>query len=196
MKRWQSGCVLFIILAVSSLAWARLPPRPPLGNARARVKVLIFEDLECPSCAQWHQYLESVVLPRYGSRVAFYLRDYPLPQHEWAFNAAVIERYFSSLNPKLYFAWVNFCYRHQNQITPDNLMRYAARIAAGFGVSGAQINQAFANPEFFAAVQADQQAGNRLHVHHTPTIFVMFHGREEVDSFGQLTSALNQALGQ
>ncbi len=191
-KRWiWTATVCCGLLAV---AWAKLPPRPPLGNPHAKVKVLIFEDLECPDCAQWHKYLNTVILPRYGKQVAFYLRDYPLPQHEWAFNAAVIERYFSSLNPKLYFAWINFCYYNQNEITAGNLMRYAARVAAPYGVSSGQINQAFANPAFFAAVQKDQALGNRMHVEHTPTIFVLFRGREEVNSFGQWQSALNQAL--
>lgn len=180
--------------AIRTNGAAKLPSRPPLGNPHARVRVYIFEDLECPDCAQWHKLLRSQLLPRYGQRVAFYLRDYPLPQHTWAFNAAVLERYFAAHNTRLYFAWVDYCYSHQAQLTSANLMRRAARLAAGYDISRDQLDQAFAKTRYFRAVESDQALGNRIGIHHTPTIYLTRPGGVEISTPAQLQRALQQRL--
>ncbi len=171
-----------------------LPARPPLGNPHARVKVYIFEDLECPDCALWHKYLRSTILPRYGSRVAFYLRDYPLPQHNWSYNAAVLERFFAAHNSRLYFAWIDYCYDHQAEITPENLMNRAAALAAPYGLTLDRLQQAFSNERYFQAVQKDQSLGNRIGIDHTPTIFLDRPGGAQVTTFAQFQQALARQL--
>lgn len=145
---------------------------PELGNRRARVRVVIFEDLECPDCAHWHGLMKQAFFPRYLHNVRFEFRDFPLPQHPWAFNAAVLARFFASRDARLYFAWRDYCFTHQNEITPENLMDHAASFAAAAGVSRDALRQAFSRTDLLAAVQRDQAEGGRIPVQHTPTVLV------------------------
>ncbi len=198
--RWRRAGGIAAMLALSlaagslqAVASKPLPPRPPLGNPHARVKVYIFEDLQCPDCAQWHKYLRAVILPRYGKRVAFYLRDFPLPQHTWSFNAAVLERYFAARNAALYFAWVDYCYQYQAQITSANLMRRASEVAARYGLH-TSLDRVFTKTRYFQAVEKDQALGNRIGIDHTPTIYLGRPGGEQVNTYAQLQHALERQL--
>lgn len=181
---------------------------PEMGNPRARVRVVIFEDLECPDCAHWHGVMKKQFFPVYRSRVRFEFRDFPLPQHAWAFNAAVVARYFATRSAALYFAWRDYCFTHQNELTPANLMEQAGGFAAAAGIPRAALDAAFGRADLFAAVERDQAEGARADVRHTPTILVGAN-RTGVDRGGaldptdlkeattpeQLTLMLRQALG-
>lgn len=181
---------------------------PEMGNPRAQVRVVIFEDLECPDCAHWHGVMKQQFFPVYRSRVRFEFRDFPLPQHAWAFNAAVVARYFATRSAELYFAWRDYCFTHQDELTPANLMERAGAFAAAAGIPRAALDAAFGRADLFAAVKRDQAEGERADVRHTPTILVGAN-RTGVDRGGaldaaglmeattpeQLTLMLRQALG-
>lgn len=180
------------------LAGARLravvPPPPMEGNIHARVHVIIFEDLECPSCAQWHQKLLSQFLPEFGHSVAFQFHDFPLPQHAWSFNAAVISRFFALHRPQLYFPWRTYCFAHQDAISPDNLIDKAVQFAAPAGISRAEIEGAFGQMDLLQAVEADRALGERSNVQHTPTIYVEGRHKVEVSTPEQFVAAVKAAL--
>lgn len=64
--------------------------RPPRGgNEKAPVRVVVFDDLQCPYCAKMHQQLFPAITQRYGDKVRIVYRDFPLSQHAWAVHAAV-----------------------------------------------------------------------------------------------------------
>lgn len=209
---WALAAVL-VLLGLSSAAAAKppagLPPiAPELGNPRARVRVVIFEDLECPDCAHWHAVMKQTIFPVFAHDVRFEFRDYPLPQHPWAFNAAVVARFFATRSAKLYFAWRDYCFTHQQEITPDDLMSRAASFAAAAGVSPAALDEAFADPSLLAAVQRDQREGGTVPVEHTPTVLMGSNspgldadgglrpaGLVEANSPPQLAAMLRRALG-
>ncbi|MGH9413674.1 MAG: DsbA family protein [Terriglobales bacterium] len=170
------GVALVVLVAFTSAPKPSAGPDPILGNVQSKIRVIIYQDLECPDCAQWHQIFKNQIIPRFGKEVGFEFRDYPLPQHQWSFNASVLARYFDTRNPKTGMAWRNYCFTHQTQISAANLMDTATRWARPYGITRMQLENAFANPDLFARVQADQQRGNRDHVQHTPT--VLFNGTE------------------
>jgi protein-disulfide isomerase len=169
---------------------------PVLGDRHSAIQVIIFEDLECPSCARWHQLLKADVFPKYERRVGFWFHDYPLHQHPWAFNAAVIGRYFLTHSFQLYFGWRDYCFTHQDEITPGDLMDRAARFAAPAGISAADLQSAFGSQKYFALVESDIALGNSVHVQHTPTVFLKTAGSgpTEMPTPQDLQSALNAAL--
>jgi len=82
----MSGRLIVALLA----SVAGLPAQQPLveGFAESKVRVLIYEDLQCPDCAAFRRMMDDKILPRYGTRVAFVHRDFPLAKHAWARRAA------------------------------------------------------------------------------------------------------------
>jgi protein-disulfide isomerase len=188
-----AASLLALAVAAPLSARARLapPPDPILGNTHSAVRVIIYQDLECPDCARWHGLFQTQFIPQFGARVGFEFRDFPLPQHLWSFNAAVIARYLDARSPALGMAWRDYCFTHQDSITPDNLVDRAAAFVAPHGITRAQIDQVFADNDWFAPVLADQERGHTDKIVHTPTI--LFNG-VEAQTPEQLTQMLSQAL--
>ena len=64
---------------------------PPPG---AKVAIVEFADMECPMCAMDNLVIQQAV-DKY--HVAWERHDYPLPQHNWSFQAAVNARWAMSI---------------------------------------------------------------------------------------------------
>ena len=60
---------------------------------RGRGCVIAFEDLQCPDCADAEALLEEASA-KYG--IPLVRRDFPLPKHDWSFEAHVLARYFDT----------------------------------------------------------------------------------------------------
>ncbi len=69
------------------------------GDKTSTVRVIAYEDLQCPDCAVYRKMLDEKLLPEYGGSVAFEHREYPLRKHQWARQASIAARYFGSLKP-------------------------------------------------------------------------------------------------
>src|SRR4051794_34677063 len=67
----------------------------------AAASVVIFEDLQCPDSAAFDRMLRETLAPRYGTKVSWEHRDFPLPKHSWARQAAIAARYFSETDRQL-----------------------------------------------------------------------------------------------
>jgi protein-disulfide isomerase len=97
--------------------------------------------------------------------------DFPLPMHNWSFNAAVIARYFDTKSKQLGDEFRDYVFQHQVEITPDNLRSYAEKFAAEH-----KIDLPFVvDPQgkFAAEVNADKELGKKVGIQHTPTIYVV-----------------------
>src|SRR5271170_4360474 len=60
--------------------------RPPKGS---QVAIVVFEDLQCPDCRRASPLVEEAGRT-YKIPVIFH--DFPLPMHNWSFDAAIIAR--------------------------------------------------------------------------------------------------------
>src|SRR5262249_21929260 len=102
------------------------------------------------------------------------LHDFPLPRHNWSFDAAIWARYFDTKSEKLGNDFRGYIYRNQAQITPEKLRQFVAKFAADN-----QVTLPFSvDPEgkLKALVQADYMLGQKIGIEHTPTIFVIGKG--------------------
>ena len=97
--------------------------------------------------------------------------DFPLPKHNWSFEAAVIARYFDSKSKALGFAWRDYCFENQPAITPENLRSNAEK----FAVQNKTTLPFVVDPDgkFAIEVKADFALGQRVGIEHTPTIYVV-----------------------
>ena len=67
MKPRRALAGLFVLSAVTAMAQTHLVE----GKADSPVRVLIYEDLQCPDCADFRVMLDQKLLPKYGAKVAF-----------------------------------------------------------------------------------------------------------------------------
>ena len=165
--RLRAAFILLATLALSAYALAAdAPPlKPPPG---ARVAVVVFEDLQCPECARAYPLVMDAAN---AHKVPVVLHDFPLPRHNWSFEAAVWARYFESTSAALGHDFRKFIYANQAQISRDNLPQWVRR----FGDQNGSPVPPVADPEGKLAekVRADFALGQRLGVEHTPTIWVV-----------------------
>jgi len=167
--------LLTVVTIVLSLSVAALLPvfaddvpdtlRPPKGSQTALV---VFEDLQCPQCGRVAPLLDQAARVY---KIPLVQHDFPLPMHNWSFNAAVIARYFDTHSKELGNQFRLNVFEHQLEITPMTLRGFAEKFAAEH-----KVTVPFAvdkDPKLIALVNADKELGNTLHIDHTPTIWIV-----------------------
>ena len=142
--------------------------KPPPG---ARVAIVVFEDLECPSCAvAYPQFWE--VANKYN--VPLVLHDFPLAMHPWSFDAAVYARYFDTKSQKLGDDFRGYIFKNQTQIDKQNLRQYVDKFAND---NKAPLPFVFdPDGQLKAKVIADRDLGTQIGLTGTPSIFVVGNG--------------------
>ncbi|MBV9671084.1 MAG: thioredoxin domain-containing protein [Acidobacteriales bacterium] len=141
--------------------------KPPAG---AKVAIISFEDFECPDCGRAHPLLVEMS-KKYS--IPLVRHDFPLPQHPWAMQAALINRYIESKNPKLASEYRDQVYANQPQFgeDADKFRTWAMQWASSHGVPIPFV----IDPEgkFKEAIDRDRDLGRRINIEHTPTIYVV-----------------------
>jgi len=188
----MSGRLIVALLA----SVAGLPAQQPLveGFAESKVRVLIYEDLQCPDCAAFRRMMDDKILPRYGTRVAFVHRDFPLAKHAWARRAAIAARYFGDHKPELGLAYRRQIMATIRETTPDNFTIRLSQFARDNGLDPAPVLAALDDAHLAALVERDFQDGVARGVIHTPTVFVNGTPFIERFSFEDVSQALDDAL--
>src|SRR5579864_280452 len=170
--------VLCVLLTVAVAVAQDVHPalRPPKG---ASVAIVIFEDLECPDCARAAPLVEEAARTY---KIPVVRHDFPLQMHPWAYDAAVLARFFDTHSKKIGNEFRDTVFQHQLEISKDNLHAFAEKFAAEH-----KIDLPFVvDPEgkLAAEVTADRNLGNSLKLEHTPTIYVVSnksHGKPFVE---------------
>lgn len=169
MKVMRRSMPMFLLLWTLSAALYAADGsslKPPPGS---KVAIVMFEDLECPSCA-----LNFPVVQDAGQshHVPVVLRDFPLgPKHPWSFQAAVYARFFDTQSEKLGNDFRAYVFRNQPQITPGNLLQYVQKFA-----NDNHVGLPFAvdpDGKLKEKVEADRSLGEHIGINQTPTIFVV-----------------------
>jgi protein-disulfide isomerase len=177
---------LIAVLALTSLALAQGPTKTKATKAAAvttvahdkasalkpppgsKVAIVIFEDLQCPDCARAHPLVHEVAK---AQNVPVVRHDFPLPKHDWSFQAAVIARYFETKSDKLAEGWRMYCYTHQDELSPDNLTAAAKKYADANNTQLPFVMDP--DGKLAAKVKADFALGQKVGIQHTPTIWVV-----------------------
>ena len=156
------------MLGLPSAAWAAADGSQLASPPGASIAIVVFEDLQCPDCAQAHSLL---VEASQANEVPLVIHDFPITRHVWAFPAAVVARYFTAISPVLGMEFRLFIFEHQRDINPDNLRQYAETFAEDHH----QTLPPDVDPDgaLKAQVQADFDLGMQIHLEYVPLIFVV-----------------------
>jgi protein-disulfide isomerase len=159
-----------LLVIVASLSAAGDEPvnpalRPPKG---AQVAIVVFEDLQCPQCRRVAPILK---LASKTYKIPLVRHDFPLPMHNWSYQAAVMARYFDETSKELGNEFRDYIFSNQLEMNPQNLRGYAEKFA-----SEHKIGLPFMiDPQgkFAAEVNADRDVGKAIKLDHTPTVYVV-----------------------
>jgi protein-disulfide isomerase len=185
-----------LLLGLLASAIAGVSAQQPLveGLAESKVRVLIYEDLQCPDCAAFRSMMDEKILPRYGERVAFVHRDFPLAKHAWARKAAIAARYFAGLKPELGLAYRRHIMATIRETTADNFNDKLSAFARDNGVDPSPAVAALDDQGLAALVERDFQDGVARGVAKTPTVFVSGKPFIEHFTFEDISQSLEDAL--
>jgi protein-disulfide isomerase len=168
MTRRFLSAVAIAILSLSSFSAAQDVTsilKPPKG---APVALVVFEDLQCPMCARTAPLLQKAVQEY---KIPLIVYDFPLPLHNWSYQAALFAHYFDSRSKQLGFEFRDYIYQNQVQIDPYNLRGYVDRFAASHKVDLPFVIDP--QGKLAAEVNQDKQLGQRVGIQHTPTVYVV-----------------------
>lgn len=166
------------------------------GNVASPVKVVIYEDLQCGDCTRFRALLDEKILPKYGSRVAFVHRDFPLGKHDWARMAAIAARWVSERKPEAGITLRRELMAEQNAITAQNLKPWLVEFASRNSLDQKGILDALTDVRLITLVDQDLQSGVARGVSHTPTVFLGTQAFVETIIYEDLARALDQALAK
>lgn len=164
------------------------------GLPTSNVRLTVFEDLQCPDCRAFHRMVEEQVLPEFGGRIAVEHRDFPLPKHSWARQAASVARFFQRIGPEIGLAFRRDILHDLSQIRLDYLGAWVRAFARRTGQPEAPAEAAMADPKLAAEVEADYQMGLQRGVVKTPTAFIGSTAFIERFPYEDLAAAIEASL--
>jgi protein-disulfide isomerase len=169
MKRfWAVRLCLAALCLMSSAVFAQDAPealRPPKG---AQVALVVFEDLQCPQCGRIAPLLAQASKTY---KIPLVQHDFPLPMHNWSFDAAVMARYFDTHSKEIGNEFRDNVFAHQMEINPQNLRQFEEKFAADHKIGLPFVVDP--DGKLAAMVRADKEVGMGLKIDHTPTIYIV-----------------------
>ena len=142
------------------------PADPVVGAANAPVTIVEFSDFQCPFCQRAAPTLKHV-REAYGDKVRVVWKDFPLTQiHPQALKAA--EAGQCAAEQGKFWEFHDHLFGNQQALQPDDLKKSAADV----GLDAAKFNACFDSSKFADKVQAGMEAGRRLGVNSTPTMYL------------------------
>ncbi|HKS23816.1 MAG TPA: thioredoxin domain-containing protein [Thermoanaerobaculia bacterium] len=138
---------------------------PAVGPSNAPVRVVVFTDFECPYCKESEGTLKRIAA-QYGNRVAFYFRNYPLPNHLYAMPSAIAS--VCAAEQGRYLAYHDLLFAHSEELKNADYAQWAETA----GLDRAKFEQCRQSPEARKRVEADIREGVGAGVAGTPTFFV------------------------
>ena len=146
--------------------------QPSVGPANARVTIVEYADLECPTCAYFQKFLESDLLPRYGSKVRIVFKEFPLPSHTWSATAAVANECAYQIDPAKFLNYRTLIFGNQEAITVTNLREQLLHLGEQAGLNPLNLSKCLDAKASLGRIEACLKEVQALGVNKTPTFFV------------------------
>ncbi len=162
-------------------------PAPRFGTADAKVTIVAFSDFQCPYCAEGARTLHRLK-DRYGASLRIVFRQYPLSFHEHAKPAAQAALAAHAQNK--FWEYHDLLFAHQDALDENALAGYATKL----GLDVAKFRAAVSAPATVAALRADMELGDAVHVRGTPTVFVNRKRLENGVDYDAVAAAVDEAL--
>ncbi len=135
------------------------------GNAQAACTLVEYGDYQCPSCGQAYPVVKRVQ-ERFGDRLRFVFRNFPLEQHPYAEPAAETAE-FAAAHGK-FWEMHDALYENQGSLSDELL----SELTTALGLDSQALASALRSGEFEPRVEVDLESGGRSGVRGTPTFYI------------------------
>jgi len=160
---------------------------PSYGPKDAKVTVVEFSDFQCPFCSRAANAITEVK-KKYGDKVRFVFRQFPLSFHQQAHISA--QASLAAHAQGKFWEFHDVLFANQSALTLADLEKHAAKA----GLQLAPFKKAMKEETYKAAVDADMALGTELAVSGTPTVFINGKRVGNSTDAAELGKAIDEAL--
>ncbi len=150
---------------------------PSFGPQDARIRLVVFSDFECPYCREFARTIRDNLPQKYPKDVRVIFEDFPIDSlHPWARAAAEASHCLSDGNPELFWAYHDWIFQHQGEISVGNLRDKVLGFAKEHNVDIAKLTTCLDTRATRTEVEDSIRTGRELGIEKTPTFYL--NGRE------------------
>jgi protein-disulfide isomerase len=160
---------------------------PGFGPADAKVTLVEYSDFQCPYCGRAAGAVDKLK-EKYGSKVRFVFRQFPLEMHPNAALAA--EASLAAHAQGKFWPFHDLLFQNQRELDRPSLEKFAAQA----GLDVAKFKKALDEHTYAAAVEADLKLGKEAHVSGTPSMFIGAERTENATDFESLSREIDSRL--
>jgi protein-disulfide isomerase len=144
---------------------------PSKGPEHAKITMIEFGDLECPSCRQLDLVLRELLPQHPEIRLVF--KHFPLTNiHPWAMTAAIASQCAFQQSPAAFWKMHDAIYDAQDVISPSNVWDKMQDLAGQQGLNTDAFKACMINPETANQIKQTIEEGQTLAITATPTTFI------------------------
>ena len=181
LKKLRADADIVVLLSAPRVNVAYDPARVR-GNPKAPVMIVEFSDYQCPYCHQVEPTVKQL-LAKYGDKVSFAYRDYPLRAiHSQAEIAAEASR--CALEQGKFWEYHDQLFT-SSKLDKDSLTEYAKNL----NLDEKEFGSCLASEKYKGAIDKDLAEGGKAGVNGTPGFFIngiALSGAKQEDSFTQI----------
>lgn len=157
---------------------------PSLGNENAKVTIVEFSDFQCPFCARGAERIHELK-KKYGNKVRFVFKHFPLPFHKHAEKASVASLCAHEQNKGAFWKMHDLMFENQSKLGEADLVEHGKTL----GLDKEKFQACLSSMKYLSKVQKDMEEGKKLGINSTPTFFVngkIINGAQPVSVFSEL----------
>lgn len=157
---------------------------PVIGGENAKVTIVEFSDFQCPYCSKAADTINRIKKD-YGKKVRVAFKQYPLPFHSQAKQAANAALCAWEQKPGYFWQMHDKMFADQSKLSKEDLTNTAKSI----GVDEKKFAECLASNKHMATINADMEQGKALGVKSTPTFYVngkLLQGAQPYEAFKEL----------
>jgi len=177
--------------AVSYLAgWARidLSGSPRKGSLDSPIVIVEYSEYQCPFCKRAQGTMEQLA-EKYGDKVSFVFKHYPLAKHTQAKPAAIAS--IAAERQGKFWEYKHALFEHQKDLRTEGIYE---QIAAEVGLNMEQFRRDIADPEIEKQIKIDVVQAKKVGVTGTPCFFVNGYKLKGAKPFDAFVDVIDREL--
>ena len=146
-------------------------PMAVKGAETSKVTIVEFSEYQCPYCKKYVDEAYTKIMQNYGNQIRYIFRDYPLPFHQHAQQAAEAARCAGDQGK--YWEYHDKLFSEQeNWSSLDNSKEKLLEYASNLGLARETFQACLESGKHTETVKADFSLGQKVGVQGTPSFFI------------------------